>query len=110
MSELQFVRVEGDFIVMKSSDGVEFQLPVDDVLRGELRQTSAPKRTASSLSPREIQEAIREGASIEELVEKHEADLAYVEKFAQPVLDELRHVVATARASASISPATDSLM
>lgn len=97
MSELQFVRVEGDFIVMKSSEGVEFQLPVDDVLRGELRQTSSPKRVSSSLSPREIQEAIREGASIEELVEKHDAEFAYVEKFAQPVLDELRHVVSTAQ-------------
>ena len=98
MSELQFVRVEGDYLVMKSPDGVEFQLPVDDVLRGELRQSSAPKRTSSTISPREIQEAIREGASIEELVEKHDADYAYIEKFAQPVIDELAHVVATAKA------------
>lgn len=97
MSELQFVRVEGDFLVMKSGDGVEFQLPVDEVLRGELRQTTSPKPNTSALSPREIQEAIREGASVEELVEKHGADNAYVSKWAQPVLDELQHVVASAQ-------------
>lgn len=96
MSELQFVRVEGDFLVMKSGDGVEFQLPVDEVLRGELRQTSAPKKAAATISPREIQEAIREGASVGDLVEKHDADAAYIEKWAQPVLDELRHIIASA--------------
>ena len=96
MSELQFVRVEGDFLVMKSGDGVEFQLPVDEVLRGELRQTSAPKKAAATISPREIQEAIREGASVGDLVEQHAADAAYIEKWAQPVLDELRHIIASA--------------
>lgn len=96
MSELQFVRVEGDFLVMKSGDGVEFQLPVDEVLRGELRQTSTPKKSVATISPREIQEAIREGATVAQLVEDHDADSAYVEKWAQPVLDELRHIIATA--------------
>lgn len=96
MSELQFVRVEGDFLVMKSGDGVEFQLPVDEVLRGELRQTTTPKRSAATISPRDIQEAIRQGATVAQLVQEHDADETYVEKWAQPVLDELRHVIATA--------------
>lgn len=96
MSELQFVRVEGDFLVMKSGDGVEFQLPVDEVLRGELRQANGPKKAVATISPREIQEAIREGATVAQLVAEHDADSAYVEKWAQPVLDELRHIIATA--------------
>lgn len=98
MSELQFVRVEGDAIVVRSADGVEFQLPVDDILRGELKQSSSAKKTSANLSPREIQDAIRAGQTIQQLVEAHEVDASYVEKFAQPVLDELQHVIASAQA------------
>ena len=97
MSELQFVRVEGDSIVVKSPDGVEFQLPVDDILRGELRQTASPRKTQSNLSPRAIQDAIRAGKTVQELSDEFDTDAAYIEKFAQPVLDELLHVIASAK-------------
>jgi hypothetical protein len=48
------------------------------------------------LSPREIQEEIRVGRSIEEIVQASGAPVDYVMKFAQPVLDELNHAVLNA--------------
>jgi hypothetical protein len=48
------------------------------------------------LSPREIQEEIRVGRSIEDIVQASGAPVDYVMKFAQPVLDELNHAVLNA--------------
>lgn len=97
MSELQFVRVDGETLLLADAEGVTHSLVIDDVLRAELRRSSAPKSVNTGVSPRAIQEAIREGATIAQLVEQHDADEAYVAKFAQPVLDELAHAVTSAR-------------
>ncbi|MEY3537820.1 MAG: hypothetical protein RL645_634 [Actinomycetota bacterium] len=98
MSELQFVRIEGDSMVLRSPEGEEFVVPVDDVLRSEVRRGGQHSPTAQAISPREIQEAIRAGETIESLIEKHGAEAAYIEKFARPVLDELQHVINAAGA------------
>lgn len=98
MSELQFVRIEGESMVLRSPEGEEFLVPVDDVMRSEVRRGGASPATTQSISPREIQEAIRAGETIDSLISKHGADAGYVEKFARPVLDELQHVVSAAGA------------
>ena len=98
MSELQFVRIEGDSMVLRSPEGEEFLVPVDDVLRSEVRRGGQPNSGTQAITPREIQEAIRVGETIDSLIEKHGADAAYVEKFARPVLDELQHVISAAGA------------
>lgn len=97
MSELQFVRVDGETLVLSDAEGNLHSLTIDDVLRSELRRSASPRPVTQTISPREIQESIREGASIDDLVAKHGADEAYVTKFAQPVLDELEHAVASAQ-------------
>lgn len=97
MAELQFVRVTDQTLIVQTSDGVEFELPIDENLRNEVRRSGVTKSNAAAISPRAIQDAIREGATIEEIVEKFDADAEYVKKFAQPVLDELAHVIASAR-------------
>jgi hypothetical protein len=51
---------------------------------------------APSISPREIQEEIRVGRTIEDVVRASGAPEEYVRKFAQPVLDELNHAVLNA--------------
>jgi hypothetical protein len=48
------------------------------------------------LTPREIQEEIRVGRSIDDIVRASGAAVEYVMKFAQPVLDELNHAVLNA--------------
>lgn len=97
MSELQFVRVDGESLVLSDADGNLHSLNIDDVLRSELRRSASPRAVTQAISPREIQEAIREGASIDDIVAKHDADEAYVTKFAQPVLDELEHAISSAQ-------------
>jgi hypothetical protein len=49
-----------------------------------------------SITPREIQEEIRNGASITELMDKSGATFEFVEKFAAPVIAELSYVVSSA--------------
>ena len=98
MSELHFVRVEGDSMVLRSADGEEFVVPLDDVVRSEVKRQNTPSAGKPTISPREIQEAIRAGSTIEQIASENDAEVAYVEKFARPVLDELQHVVAAAQA------------
>jgi hypothetical protein len=61
-----------------------------------LRVDKGPKVETNNVSPREIQEFVRSGHSIEEIVANTGASISYVEKFAAPVLDELQHVVNSA--------------
>ncbi len=52
---------------------------------------------SSSLSPRELQDAVRNGATLEELVETSGASFDFVEKFAAPVIAELEHIIESVR-------------
>lgn len=96
MDELRLHSTVTDYLVLESRDGTRHRLAIDDSLRAALRHSSSAVPGAIKLTPREIQTAIRSGSSVEKLITNHGDPRDYVEKFAQPVLDELAHVLATA--------------
>jgi len=96
MKDIKFLGTDGDFLLLETAEGQRFRLLVDEAVRRASRGESSNQLDAPSISPREIQEEIRVGRSIEEIVKASGAPEDYVRKFAQPVLDELNHAVLNA--------------
>jgi hypothetical protein len=96
MKDIRFLGSDGDFLLLEDADGQRFRLLLDDSIRRAIRNDSPQMLDQPKLTPREIQEEIRVGRSIEEIVQASGAAVDYVMKFAQPVLDELNHAVLNA--------------
>ena len=97
MNDIRFVDSDGQFLKLETQDGESFQLVIDDALKSAIKRDSLPKLDDVTITPREIQDAVRAGASAEELAELHGAPFDYVDKFAQTVIDEIGHIVASAQ-------------
>jgi hypothetical protein len=96
MKDIRFLGSDGDFLLLEDSEGQKFRLLLDQTLRSSIKNEVPRMLDQPRLSPREIQEEIRVGRSIEEIVQASGAPVDYVMKFAQPVLDELNHAVLNA--------------
>jgi len=96
MDDIRLFDTDGDFLVLEAKDGQKYRLLIDDTIRTSLRREPAQKLDDVSITPREIQEEIRNGASITELMDKSGATFEFVEKFAAPVIAELSYVVSSA--------------
>jgi hypothetical protein len=96
MKDIRFSGSDGDFLLLEDSEGQKFRLLLDQTLRSAIKNEVPRMLDQPRLSPREIQEEIRVGRSIEEIVQASGAPVDYVMKFAQPVLDELNHAVLNA--------------
>jgi len=95
MADLRITGVSNNQLELTAADGTRHYLAIsDDLLKAlKSREVSLPQ----NLSPREIQEAIRTGSTIEQIVSETGADQDLVERFARPIISELRHVVELAR-------------
>lgn len=98
MKDIKFLGTDGEFLQLEDSDGQKYRLLIDESLKRAVRLDSVPRLDSPTISPREIQEEIRAGRSIEDIVFSSGATDEYVRKFAQPVLDELNHAVLNALA------------
>jgi hypothetical protein len=96
MKDIRFLGSDGDFLLLEDSEGQKFRLLLDQPLRSAIKNEAPQTLDQPRLSPREIQEEIRVGRSIEDIVQASGAPVDYVMKFAQPVLDELNHAVLNA--------------
>jgi hypothetical protein len=96
MKDIRFLGSDGDFLLLEDSEGQKFRLLLDESIRRAIRNEAPQMLDQPRLTPREIQEEIRVGRSIEEIVQASGASVDYVMKFAQPVLDELNHAVLNA--------------
>ena len=96
MKDIRFLGSDGDFLLLEDSDGQRFRLLLDESIRRAIKNEAPQMLDQPKLTPREIQEEIRVGRSIEEIVQASGAAVDYVMKFAQPVLDELNHAVLNA--------------
>ena len=97
MEDLRLLAIEQDFVVLEGVNGEKFRLALDEAVRKALRNDRGPRVESDSISPREIQELVRSGHSVEEIVASTGAPFVFVEKFAVPVLEELEHVVSSAQ-------------
>ena len=97
MDDIRLFGNDGDYLILEALDGQKFRLISDDSLKSAIRRDTTSKLDAISLTPREIQDHIRNGMSIEDIVSASGAPFDFVEKFAAPVLDELAHMVDSAK-------------
>lgn len=99
MEQLKVIGTEDGTIVLATETGERFALPVDDVLRAELRKARRDRdgeRRAPKASPREIQAHIRSGMSAAEVAELLGQRLEDVQRYEGPVLAEREHIVGQA--------------
>ncbi len=89
--ELKFVSREGDYLVFETSDGVRARTLIDDQIRDAIRKVQQSEN--SSFTPREVQQQIRSGLSLEEVAANLGVPESAVEPFALPILDEIRFVL-----------------
>ena len=95
MPELRITGVSNNQLELQAPDGTRHYLEISEDLLKALRQreVSLPQ----TLSPREIQQQIRLGATVAEVVAATGADEDLVSKFAKPIIAELNHIVTLAR-------------
>ena len=95
MADLRIVGVSNNQLELQAPDGSRYYLEIsEDLLRAmRNREVSLPQ----NLSPRDIQQAIRLGESVDDIIRKTGADIELVSRFAKPILAELNHIVALAR-------------
>lgn len=96
MDDIRLFDTDGDFLVLEAKGGQKYRLLIDETIRTSIRREPVQKLDEVSITPREIQEEIRNGASITELMDKSGATFEFVEKFAAPVIAELSYVVSSA--------------
>ena len=96
MKDIKFLGTDGDFLLLETAEGQRYRLLVDDRVRNASRGETGNRLDVPSISPREIQEEIRVGRTIDQVIASSGAPEEYVRKFAQPVLDELNHAVLNA--------------
>jgi hypothetical protein len=105
MRELNPIGREGDSLLLITNDGERFSLNVDESLVRTIKEHRVPDTNVSELSPRQIQDAIRSGASVNQLAENSGTSLDLIERFAHPVLEELAHIVELAKSVRVEQPA-----
>ncbi|MBS1905147.1 MAG: DUF3071 domain-containing protein [Actinobacteria bacterium] len=101
MEHVTIVGAEDDVLVLATESGERFALPIDEVLRAELRRAKAGREEKApplAASPREIQSHIRAGMSAAEVAELLGVALEAVQRFEGPVLAEREHIVGQALA------------
>ena len=103
MSDLRLIGSEDGYVLFESLDGTKHRALADDALKSAMRKASA-QDTSSYVSPREIQERIRNGDSVAQICEDTSSPEDYVSKFAKPVIDELAHMIESAKAVRLIVP------
>ena len=94
--ELRFVNREGDSLVFETADGQRLTATIDDAIREALKRVNP--EVSRSVSPKEVQTAIRSGESVGDLAARLGVPEEVIEPFASPILDELRFVLQTALA------------
>ncbi len=96
MEDIRLSGNDGDYLTLETADGEQYRLINDEALQAAVKKSRSDSGS-SSLSPRELQDAIRNGATLEELVESSGASFEFVEKFAAPVIAELAHIIESAK-------------
>ena len=92
--ELRFVARQSDFLLLEAEDGSSHRLLVDDSLREAVRNNLEIK--SSGIVPKEVQQRLRAGLTIEQVAAELGVTESAIEPFAAPILDEIRFVLQSA--------------
>jgi len=101
---LRFTKLsdDGAFLQFRDSDGVEYQIEIDESIRDAVRQwKERPKPqeqdSNQNLTVAEIQSRIRSGITAEDLAQVTGIELSRIRKYEQPVLQERYFISEKAR-------------
>ncbi len=97
MQDIRFVDSDGEYLNLETQGGERFRLILDDALRSAIKREIQVQLDTVSISPREIQDLVRSGLSASDVANSHSVPLDYVEKFALTVVDEIGHIIASAK-------------
>ncbi|MCG2801414.1 MAG: DUF3071 domain-containing protein [Cellulomonas sp.] len=106
MGELELVGLhdDGEHLVLLGPDGQRFRLRIDEPLRAAVRRDRPQleqlrAERAGTLSPREIQAAIRAGATAAEVARQGGLDVDAVRRYEGPVLAEREFIAEQAKSA-----------
>ncbi|GGA57817.1 hypothetical protein GCM10011490_04600 [Pseudoclavibacter endophyticus] len=97
MQELRFIAADDAALIVSDEAGEQYRVIVDDALRDALRPRPHVRAEAPRVAPREIQQLIRSGRTVDEVIELTGAERSDVERFEGPVRAERAHIVNQAR-------------
>lgn len=97
IKDIRMIHSDGDYLLLETESGDKFRLLIDDTLRQSIRRETSLRLDETSTSPREIQEWVRSGKSVEQIIAETGDNEAFVNKFAAPVLDEMAWVLDNAK-------------
>ena len=97
MQDIRFVDSDGEYLNLETQGGEKFRVILDDALRSAIKREGQVQLDTVSISPREIQDLVRSGLSASDVASNHSVPLDYVEKFALTVVDEIGHIIASAK-------------
>lgn len=98
MDNLTIVGVDGENLIVVSTSGERFHLPINDALLGALRKPTSPATGTHRASPKDIQAHIRRGLTALQVADLTGEDLAYIEKFEGAVVAEREFAIEQALA------------
>ncbi|MFC6354158.1 septation protein SepH [Rothia nasimurium] len=111
MRELRLAGIhdDGENLVLESSDGATYLLPIDQNLRQSIARARriSPLRGGSAsgaFGPRDIQTRFRQGATVEEIAAESGWEPERVRRYEWPIIAERANIIQTAR-TVVISPA-----
>jgi hypothetical protein len=99
MEQLRVIGTEEGSLVLATQGGDRYTLPMDDVLRAELRRARRDRDAPPAMvkpSPRDVQAQIRAGLSAEEVAQLLGAAVEDVRRYEPPVLAEREYIVGQA--------------
>ena len=96
MTTLNVVGSEDGQLILVSSDGERFTVPINEQLSQALRQEPRASSRVHRTSPKEIQAHIRRGLSAQQVADLTGEDVAYVTKFEGAVIAEREFIVSQA--------------
>ncbi|MBA8816073.1 hypothetical protein FHX48_001146 [Microbacterium halimionae] len=99
MEQLRVIGNEDGKLILATESGERFSVPVDEVLRAEVRRSQRdrdPSSRAARPSPRDIQAQIRSGLSTAEVAAVLGIELEDVVRYERPVLAEREFIVGQA--------------
>ena len=105
MADLRITGVSTSHLELEAPDGSKHSLEITEDLLKALKARK-PADAGKALTPREIQEQIRQGTTIEQLLLENPADEDAIRKYGAPIISELNHVVNLAR-NVRLNLATD---
>ncbi|MEI8231854.1 MAG: septation protein SepH [Actinomycetes bacterium] len=105
MADLRITGVTATHLELQTQDGSKHTLEVTEDLLKALKSRQ-PSTASQALTPREIQEQLRLGVTIEQMLVSNPSDEDAIRKFGAPIVSELNHVVNLAR-NVRLNLATD---